>query len=112
MDLFRDFSEQSSINFDLIREIVNRCIKVTISECLHISPSQLEVTELRWCPAWTLDKKTKEKKLRMIKLSYGAQKEFHDLDAKQLDKTGLFLSEFFEYLKKSDALRVKISASI
>jgi hypothetical protein len=97
------------IDYELIKSIINRVIAVTVRDKLGLSSINYDVRRIEWCPVWTMDSQTKAKKLLRFKVRVRGMKIFKDLHMYEIAKTGLQGEEVLEYLKKSDATRVKIT---
>jgi hypothetical protein len=97
------------IDYELIKAIINRVIAVTLRDKLGLNNVNYDAKRIEWCPVWTMDPKTKEKKLLRFKVRVTGMKEFKDLYMHEISTTGLQGPEVLEYLKKSDAVRVKIT---
>ena len=98
----------SSIDADLIKAIINRCIAMALGGTLNITSIDHDTKNIEYCPVWTLDKNSKKKLLKM-KVRMKGDKAFSDIDANDLGSTGLSINEMFEYLERSDAVRVTAS---
>jgi hypothetical protein len=101
----------SSIDADLIKAIINRCIAMALGGTLNITSIDHDTKNIEYCPVWTLGKNSK-KKLLKIKVRMKGDKAFSDIDASDLTPTGLSINEMFEYLERSDAIRVNASQVI
>jgi len=97
------------VDYELIKSIINRVIANTLKDKLGLSNPGYDVKRIEWCPVWTMDSHTKEKKLLRFKVRLRGMKNFKDLHMYEIAKTGLQGPEVLEYLKKSDATRVKIT---
>jgi hypothetical protein len=97
----------TSIDADLIKAIINRCIAMALGGTLNITSIDHDTKNIEYCPVWTLGKNSK-KKLLKIKVRMKGDKDFINVVNKDLETTGLLIDEMFEYLERSDAIRVKI----
>ena len=95
----------SSIDADLIKAIINRCIAMALGGTLNITSIDHDTKNIEYCPVWTLGKNSTKKLLR-IKVRMKGDKSFVEIDGKDLGNTGLTINEMFEYLERSDAQRV------
>ena len=98
----------SSIDADLIKAIINRCIAMALGGTLNITSIDHDTKNIEYCPVWTLGKDQK-KKLLKIKVRMKGDKSFIDVDDNDLGNTGLTINEMLEYLERSDATRVTAS---
>ena len=98
----------SSIDADLIKAIINRCIAMALGGTLNITSIDHDTQNIEYCPVWTLGKNSK-KKLLKIKVRMKGDKAFIDLTGSDLGNTGLTINEMFEYLERSDATKVNAS---
>ena len=101
----------SSIDADLIKAIINRCIAMALGGTLNITSIDNDTKNIEYCPVWTLGKNSTKKLLR-IKVRMKGDKSFVDIDGSDLGNTGLTINEMFEYLERSDAVRVTASQAI
>jgi len=97
----------TSIDADLIKAIINRCIAMALGGTLNITSIDHDTKNIEYCPVWTLGQNSK-KKLLKIKVRMRGDKDFVDVVNKDLQSTGLLIDEMFEYLERSDATRIKI----
>ena len=95
----------SSIDADLIKAIINRCIAMALGGTLNITSIDNDTKNIEYCPVWTLGKNSTKKLLR-IKVRMKGDKSFVEIDGNDLGNTGLTINEMFEYLERSDAVRV------
>jgi len=95
----------SSIDADLIKAIINRCIAMALGGTLNITSIDHDTKNIEYCPVWTLGKDGK-KKLLKIKVRMKGDKSFVNIDDGDLSSTGLTINEMLEYLERSDAIRV------
>ena len=100
---------KSFIDYELIKSIINRIIAVTLRDKLGLTNVNYDAKRIEWCPVWTMDSATKEKKLLRLKVRIAGMKEFRDLYMHEISTTGLQGIEVLDYLKRSDATRVKIT---
>ena len=98
----------SSIDADLIKAIINRCIAMALGGTLNITNIDHDTKNIEYCPVWTLGKNSTKKLLR-IKVRMKGDKSFVEIDGNDLGNTGLTITEMFEYLERSDAQRVTAS---
>ena len=98
----------SSIDADLIKAIINRCIAMALGGTLNITSIDHDTKNIEYCPVWTLGKNSTKKLLR-IKVRMKGDKSFVEIDGNDLGNTGLTVNEMFEYLERSDAVRVTAS---
>jgi hypothetical protein len=96
-----------SMDMDLIRGIINRVVAMALGGTLTINSIDHDTKNVEYCPVWTLDKNSKQKKLLRIKVRMKGQKIFSDLDKNDIASSGLTMYEMLEYLDKSDAVRVR-----
>jgi len=101
----------SSIDADLIKAIINRCIAMALGGTLNITSIDNDTKNIEYCPIWTLGKNSTKKLLR-IKVRMKGDKSFVEIDGNDLGNTGLTINEMFEYLERSDAVRVTASQAI
>ena len=101
----------SSIDADLIKAIINRCIAMALGGTLNITSIDNDTKNIEYCPVWTLGKNSTKKLLR-IKVRMKGDKSFVEIDGSDLGNTGLTINEMFEYLERSDAVRVTASQAI
>jgi hypothetical protein len=97
------------IDYELVKSIINRVIAVTLRDKLGLNNVDHDAKRIEWCPVWTMDSRTKEKKLLRFKVRVAGMKEFKDLHMHEISTTGLQGTEVLDYLKRSDAKRVKIT---
>ena len=102
----------TSIDFDLIKAIINRCIAMALGNHLPIKSIDNDSKNIEYCPVWTLDKNSKKKRLLKIKVRMKGDKDFVEIDKSDLSHTGLTCNEMLEYLDRSDAVRIKASQAI
>ena len=95
------------MDMELIRGIINRIVAMALDDALNISSIDHDAKNIEYCPVWTLDKNSKQKRLLRIKVRMKGQKSFVDLDKNDISNTGLTMHEMLEYLEKSDAKKVK-----
>ena len=95
----------SSIDADLIKAIINRCIAMALGGTLNITSIDNDTKNIEYCPVCTLGKNSTKKLLR-IKVRMKGDKSFVEIDGNDLGNTGLTINEMFEYLERSDAVRV------
>ncbi len=98
----------TSIDADLIKAIINRCIAMALGGTLNITSIDHDTKNIEYCPVWTLGKNS-TKKLLKIKVRMKGDKQFSDIDNTDLTSTGLTINEMLEYLERSDAIRVTAS---
>jgi hypothetical protein len=98
----------NSIDADLIKAIINRCIAMALGGTLNITSIDHDTQNIEYCPVWTLST-TGGKKLLKIKVRMTGDKSFLDVDGSDLGSTGLTINEMLEYLDRSDAVRVTAS---
>ena len=98
-----------SMDMDLIKGIINRVVAMALGGTLAINSIDNDTKNIEYCPVWTLDKNSKQKKLLRIKVRMKGQKAFSDLDKDDIASTGLTMYEMLEYLDKSDAIRVRFT---
>lgn len=96
----------NSIDSDLLKAIINRCIAMALGGTLNISSIDKDTKKIQYCPVWTLSS-TGKKSLLKIKVRMQGDKSFLDVTASDLGNTGLTIREMLEYLDRSDAERVK-----
>ena len=101
----------SSIDADLIKAIINRCIAMALGGTLNITSIDNDTKNIEYCPVWTLGKNSTKKLLR-IKVRMKGDKSFVEIDGSDLGNTGLTINEMFEYLERSDSVRVTASQAI
>jgi len=99
----------TSIDYELIKGIINRCIAMALGNKLPITNIDNDSKNIEYCPVWTLDKNSKKKRLLKIKVRMKGDKDFVDIDKDDIVHTGLSITEMLEYMERSDATRVKIS---
>ena len=95
----------SSIDADLIKAIINRCIAMALGGTLNITSIDHDTKNIEYCPVWSIGKNSK-KKLLKIKVRMKGDKTFTDIVDADIHPTGLSINEMFEYLERSDATRV------
>ena len=95
----------NSIDADLLKAIINRCIAMALGGTLNITSIDNDTKHIEYCPVWTLGKNGK-KKLLKIKVRMVSDDHFCDLNESDLSSTGLTINEMLEYLERSDATRV------
>lgn len=95
----------NSIDADLIKAIINRCIAMALGGALNITSVDHDTKNIEYCPVWTLGPSGR-KKLLKIKVRMAGDKSFVEVDGSDLGNTGLTISEMLEYLDRSDATRV------
>ena len=95
----------NSIDADLIKAIINRCIAMALGGTLNITSVDHDTKNIEYCPVWTLGSSGR-KKLLKIKVRMTGDKSFVEVDGSDLGNTGLTISEMLEYLDRSDATRV------
>ena len=100
----------TSIDEELIRSIINRVIGNTLKDKLGLTNPDHAAKKIEWCPVWTRDKRTKRPAIARFKVRLKGAKYFMDLNEADIKKSGLGCSEIYEYLQRSDAIRVKISS--
>tara|TARA_Y100000034_G_scaffold104185_1_gene130518 strand:- start:266 stop:595 length:330 start_codon:yes stop_codon:yes gene_type:complete len=105
INLIKDF-KTIGIDQELIRAIINRCIK----QCLQESMGTInDLTTLEYCPVWKRNrKKSSGKYLKAIRVRKLGEKNHHEIGDANLKKSGLVLTEVYEFLKRSDAQKVTI----
>jgi len=96
-----------SMDMDIIKGIINRVVAMALGGTLTINSIDHDTKNIEYCPVWTLDKNSKQKKLLRIKARMKGQKIFSDLNKNDVTSTGLTMYEMLEYLDKSDAVRIK-----
>ena len=102
-----DLSRSSvSIDFDLIKAIINRVIKTTIADA--VNKRHFKVSQILWYPSWRWDRVKKKKTLKDIHVKLCGQSKYMRIDPSVLSSTGLHLNELFEYLERSDAVRQRL----
>jgi len=97
------------VGYELIKSIINRMIATMFRDKLGLTNVDYDAKRIEWCPVWTMDSSTKEKKLLRFKVRIAGMKEFKDLHMHEISTTGLQAAEVLDYLKRSDAKRVKIT---
>ena len=95
----------SSIDADLLKAIINRCIAMALGGTLNISNIDKDTKNIECCPVWTLSSSGK-KVLLKIKIRMKGDSKFLDISTPDLGNTGLTIREMLEYLDRSDACRV------
>ena len=95
----------SSVDVELIKAIINKLVSSMIFKLLGIYG--VDVSRVRWYPGWKFDRKSKAKQLNALYVRLDNRKSFKRVHAGIVIPLGLHLAEFFEYLEKSDAIRVK-----
>lgn len=98
-----------SMDMELIKGIINRVVAMALDGTLSINNVDHDTKNIEYCPVWTLDKNSKQKKLLRIKVRMKGQKTFVDLYKNDIVSTGLTMYEMLEYLDKSDATRVRFT---
>jgi hypothetical protein len=101
---------RGSMDMDLIRGIINRVVAMALGGTLTIDSIDNDTKNIEYCPVWTLDKNSKQKKLLRIKVRMKGQKIFSDLNKNDITSSGLTIYEMLEYLNKSDAVRVRFTS--
>ena len=97
------------IDYELIKSIINRVIAITLRDKLGLNNVNDDAKRIEWCPVWTMDSHTKKKTLLRLKVRITGMKQFKDLYLHEISTTGLQPTEVLDYLKRSDAKRVKIT---
>ena len=97
------------LDYELIKAVINRVIALTLKDKLGLTNVNYDAKRIEWCPVWTMDSVTKEKKLLRLKVRLAGMKTFKDLYMHEISATGLQPTEVLDYLKRSDATRVKIT---
>ena len=95
----------SSLDADLLKAIINRCIAMALGSTLNISSIDNDTKKIEYCPVWTLSP-SGGKTLLKIKVRMKGDKKFLDVTSPDLGNTGLTIREMLEYLDRSDACRV------
>lgn len=95
----------NSIDAELLKAIINRCIAMALGGTLNISSIDNDTKNIEYCPVWTLSASGK-KTLLKIKARMKGDKAFLDITESDLGNTGLTIREMLEYLDRSDARRV------
>ncbi len=95
----------SSIDAELLKAIINRCIAMALGGTLNITSIDNDTKNIEYCPVWTLGKNS-QKKLLKIKVRMKGDKSFSEISDDDLGNTGLTINEMLEYLERSDAHRV------
>lgn len=95
----------ASLDADLLKAIINRCIAMALGGVLKISSTDHDTKNIEYCPVWTLSASGK-KSLLKIKVRMKGDPTFLDITAGDLGNTGLTIREMLEYLERSDAYKV------
>jgi len=94
------------INEGLIRAIINRCIQQCLEEVVGIV---VDMTTIEYCPLWKRDRRKKAgKHLKALRVRVSGEKNHFEIMNHDLKKSGLTLSEVYEFLKRSDAQKATI----
>jgi len=98
-------SPTSSVDVELIKAIINKLVSSMVFKLLGFY--DVDVSRIQWYPGWRYDRKSKAKQLQGLYIRLDSLGSFKRVHEGITMPGGLHITEFFEYLEKSDAKRVK-----
>ena len=96
----------TSVEFELIQEIINRVVALVLRDTLELDDYANAVRNIEWRPVWTRNKITRNKEIVRIEARTGHVQNFVKITPECLESMGVHLNEIYEYLSRSNAVRV------
>ena len=94
----------------LIRAIINRCVALALRDHLGLNNVDYDAKRIEYCPVWKWNREEKKRQLLRIQVRLVGSDAFLKIHRGHTQPTGLHLVEMLEYLDKSDATRISVTA--